>query len=156
MLFVGADIIVLALLYALRRRPARSDRRVTTIAERMPQTMVGMRHVAWVGIAVGALAACVALPPIDARTRSPRVVLGLIAVTLGVGVMIRGERRMGAFAVVAGVVGAGDRLPRDPLQRRQPRDGRRLVGAARRRCSATRPRSSSPRSAGSSRSAPAS
>jgi ABC-type uncharacterized transport system permease subunit len=78
---------------------------VTAIAERMPQT-IAMRHVAWVGIAVGALAAFVALPPIEARTPYASVVLGLIAVTLGVGAIIRDERRMGAFAVAAGLIGA--------------------------------------------------
>jgi ABC-type uncharacterized transport system permease subunit len=78
---------------------------VTAIAERMPQT-IAMRHVAWVGIGVGALAAFVALPPIEARSPYPSVVLGLIAVTLGVGAIIRDERRMGAFAVAAGLIGA--------------------------------------------------
>jgi ABC-type uncharacterized transport system permease subunit len=78
---------------------------VTAIAERMPQT-IAMRHVAWVGIVVGMLAAFVALPPIEARTPFPSAVLGLVAVTLGIGVIIRGERRMGGFAVAAGVFGA--------------------------------------------------
>jgi general nucleoside transport system permease protein len=79
---------------------------MTAIAERIPQT-VAMRHVAWIGIAVGVLAAFVALPPIEARSPFPSVVLGLVAVTLGTGTIIRGERRMGAFAVVAGIAGAG-------------------------------------------------
>jgi simple sugar transport system permease protein len=79
---------------------------VTAIAERVPLT-VGMRRVAWVGIGTGVLAAFVALPPISARSPFPSVVLGLVAVTLGTGVIIRGERRMGAFAIVAGIAGAG-------------------------------------------------
>ena len=78
---------------------------MTAIAERMPLS-VGMRRVAWVGIGTGALAAFVALPPIGARNPVPSVVLGLIAVTLGTGAIIRGERRMGGFAVAAGVGGA--------------------------------------------------
>jgi ABC-type uncharacterized transport system permease subunit len=78
---------------------------VTAIAERVPMA-VGMRRVAWVGIGTGALAAFVALPPIEARSPYLSVVLALIAVTLGVGVIIRGERRMGAFAVAAGLIGA--------------------------------------------------
>jgi general nucleoside transport system permease protein len=78
---------------------------VTAIAERVPLT-VGMRRVAWVGIGIGVLAAFVALPPIEARTPVPSVVLGLIAVTLGAGAMIRGERKMGGLAVAAGLVGA--------------------------------------------------
>ena len=77
---------------------------MTTIAERMPLS-VGMRRVAWVGIGTGVLAAFVALPPIEARTPVPSAVLGLIAVTLGVGVIIRDERRMGGFAVAAGILG---------------------------------------------------
>jgi general nucleoside transport system permease protein len=78
---------------------------MTAIAERMPQT-IAMRQVAWVGIGIGVLAAFVALPPIEARSPYPSVVLGLVAVTLGAGVIIRGERRMGGFAVAAGLLGA--------------------------------------------------
>jgi general nucleoside transport system permease protein len=78
---------------------------MTAIAERLPTT-IAMRRVAWVGIAIGLVAAFVALPPIEARTPVPSIVLGLIAVTLGVGVIIRDERRMGGFAVAAGIFGA--------------------------------------------------
>jgi simple sugar transport system permease protein len=78
---------------------------MTAIAERVPAT-IAMRRVAWVGIAIGLVAAFVALPPIEARTPVPSIVLGLIAVTLGVGVIIRDERRMGGFAVAAGIFGA--------------------------------------------------
>jgi general nucleoside transport system permease protein len=78
---------------------------MTAIAERLPTT-IAMRRVAWVGIAIGVVAAFVALPPIEARTPVPSIVLGLIAVTLGVGVIIRDERRMGGFAVAAGIFGA--------------------------------------------------
>jgi ABC-type uncharacterized transport system permease subunit len=78
---------------------------VTAIAERMPQS-IAMRQVAWAGIGVGALAAFVSLPPLTARSAALPVVLGLVAVTLGTGVIIRGERRWGGFAVAAGVLGA--------------------------------------------------
>jgi simple sugar transport system permease protein len=67
---------------------------------------VSMRRVAWVGIGTGVLAAFVALPPLTARSAVLPVVLGLVAVTLGTGVIIRGERRWGGFAVTAGVLGA--------------------------------------------------
>src|SRR4029453_10139023 len=77
--------------------------RMTAIAERLPTT-IAMRRVAWVGIAIGLVAAFVALPPIEARTPVPSIVLGLIAVTLGVGVIIRDERRMGGFAVAVRVL----------------------------------------------------
>ena len=78
---------------------------MTAIAERMPQS-IAMRQVAWVGIGIGALAAFVSLPPIEARSPYPAVVLGLIAVTLGAGAMIRGERKLGGLAVAAGLLGA--------------------------------------------------
>jgi general nucleoside transport system permease protein len=78
---------------------------VTAIAERMPQS-IAMRQLAWAGIGVGALAAFVSLPPLTARSAALPVVLGLVAVTLGTGVIIRGERRWGGFAVAAGVLGA--------------------------------------------------
>ena len=67
----------------------------------------GLRRVAWIGIAVGLLAAWLALPPLSVRSWVPSLVLALIAVMLGLGVAIRGERRFGAFAIVAGLFGFG-------------------------------------------------
>jgi len=72
------------------------------VAARAPR---GLRAVAWTGIALGLLGAFVALPPISARSWTWSLVLCLIAVMLGIGIMIRGERRFGGFAVAAGVLG---------------------------------------------------
>jgi general nucleoside transport system permease protein len=65
----------------------------------------GVRAVAWVGVAVGVAAAFVALPPIEVRTPVVPIVIGLVALTVGIGSWIRGEHRIGAYAVAAGVIG---------------------------------------------------
>ena len=70
--------------------------------KRLPR---GWRAVAWAGIAVGLLAAFVALPPIEVRTPVAPAVIGLFALTIGVGSWIRGERRIGSFAIAAGILG---------------------------------------------------
>ncbi len=74
------------------------------LAARLPQ---GLRRVAWIGIALGLVAAWLALPPLTIRSWVPSLVLALIAVMLGTGVAIRGERRFGAFAIAAGLTGFG-------------------------------------------------
>ncbi len=63
------------------------------------------RTVAWLGVAVGVCAALVALPPVEVRSPVAPVVLGLIALTIGIGSWIRGERRVAGFAIAAGVFG---------------------------------------------------
>jgi ABC-type uncharacterized transport system permease subunit len=63
------------------------------------------RVIAWGGVAAGVLAALVALPPIEVRTPIAPVVLGLCALTVGIGSWLRGERRIGGFAIAAGVLG---------------------------------------------------
>jgi simple sugar transport system permease protein len=65
----------------------------------------GLRAVSWIGILVGLLGAWVALPPIAARSWAWSLVLALIAITLGGGAIIRGERRFGGYAVASGVLG---------------------------------------------------
>jgi len=65
----------------------------------------GLRTVAWIGIGLGLLGAWVALPPISSRSWVWSLVLCLVAVMLGSGVLIRGERRFGGFAIAAGVLG---------------------------------------------------
>ena len=72
------------------------------VAARMPNAF---RRVAWIGIIVGIVAAWLALPPLTLRSWVPSLVLALIAVMLGIGVAIRGERRFGGFAIAAGVLG---------------------------------------------------
>ncbi|HET9461925.1 MAG TPA: hypothetical protein VFO56_08320, partial [Gaiellaceae bacterium] len=65
----------------------------------------GWRGVAWSGVAVGFAAALVAVPPVTVRSPAAPLVLGLVALTLGVGSWIRGERRVAGFAMAAGVLG---------------------------------------------------
>ena len=74
------------------------------VAARMPNAL---RRVAWVGIVVGIVAAWLALPPLTIRSWVPSLVLALIAVMLGIGVAIRGERRFGGFAIASGLFGFG-------------------------------------------------
>ena len=72
------------------------------LAARAPR---GLRAVAWIGITLGLLGCWIALPPITARSWVWSLVVCLIAVMLGVGVVIRGERRFGGFAIASGVLG---------------------------------------------------
>ena len=65
----------------------------------------GFRAVAWIGIVLGIGGAWLALPPITARSWVWSLVVCLIAVMLGIGVAIRGERRFGGFAIASGVIG---------------------------------------------------
>ena len=74
------------------------------VAARIPH---GLRRVAWIGIAIGIVAAWMALPPLTLRSWVPSLVLALIAVMLGIGVAIRGERRFGGFAIASGLFGFG-------------------------------------------------
>ena len=73
-------------------------------AARIPNAL---RRVAWIGIVVGIAAAWLALPPLTIRSWVPSLVLALVAVMLGIGVAIRGERRFGGFAIAAGLFGFG-------------------------------------------------
>jgi simple sugar transport system permease protein len=65
----------------------------------------GWRAVAWVGIAAGIVAALVSLPPFTVRTPVAPVVIGLFALTTGIGSWLRGERRYGGYAIATGVLG---------------------------------------------------
>jgi general nucleoside transport system permease protein len=72
------------------------------VVARMP---AGFRLVAWIGIAIGLVGAWLALPPVTLRSWVPSLVLALIAVMLGTGVALRGERRFGGFAIASGALG---------------------------------------------------
>ncbi len=63
------------------------------------------RAAAWIAVVLGVFAALLALPPLTVRTPLPTVVLGLVALTVGIGSWIRGERRIGGYAMGAGVLG---------------------------------------------------
>jgi general nucleoside transport system permease protein len=75
---------------------------MSALADRLPRST---RALAWAGVAVGVVAALVALPPIELRTPVAPVVVGLIALTIGIGSWIRGERRIGSYAAAAGAAG---------------------------------------------------
>jgi ABC-type uncharacterized transport system permease subunit len=64
-----------------------------------------LRRVAWLGIVLGLAGAWIALPPISLRSWVWSLVVCLVAIMLGTGVVIRGERRFGGFAVAAGLLG---------------------------------------------------
>ena len=72
------------------------------LATRLPR---GWRAVGWIGVAIGIVAALVALPPIEVRNPVVPIVVGLFALTIGVGSWIRGERRVGAYAIATGFSG---------------------------------------------------
>jgi len=63
------------------------------------------RTLAWAGVGLGLVAAFVALPPLEVRTPVAPTVIGLFALTIGIGSWLRGERRVGAYGIAAGVVG---------------------------------------------------
>ncbi len=75
---------------------------MTRILDRAPR---GWRAVAWIGVVVGLAAALVTLPPIGIRSPVAPVVIGLFALTIGVGSWIRRERRIGGYAIAAGIAG---------------------------------------------------
>lgn len=64
------------------------------------------RQAGWAGVALGLLAAFVAVPPIMLRTPIPSLLLGVLALAGGWLALRGGERRLGWGAVAAGVLGA--------------------------------------------------
>lgn len=63
------------------------------------------RRLGWLGIALGCLAAFVALPPFTVRQAAIPIVIGIAAIALGVYLVTTGERRFGWYAVAAGAIG---------------------------------------------------
>jgi general nucleoside transport system permease protein len=61
----------------------------------------------FLGIFLGAFAAFLAIPPIEARTKTWPIVVGLVAVAFGIWTVTRGRRRLGYGAVAAGIIGIG-------------------------------------------------
>ena len=64
------------------------------------------RALGWAGVALGAIAWYIALPPLLVRTPVPSVAIGLVAVAAGAAAVRGGERRLGWGAIVAGALGA--------------------------------------------------
>jgi simple sugar transport system permease protein len=71
--------------------------------KRLPR---GWRAAAWSGIVLALLAAFVALPPIGARSPAWPIAIGLAAAAIGGVVLLRGQRRLGTYAIVTAVLGA--------------------------------------------------
>jgi simple sugar transport system permease protein len=67
----------------------------------------GPRALAWLGILAGLLAFWIALPPVKVREPVVPILIGLVAVGLGIASVVRGVRRLGWGAVVIGVLGIG-------------------------------------------------
>jgi simple sugar transport system permease protein len=67
---------------------------------------VSAKTAAWVGIALGVLAAYVALPPLTMRTPVVSLLLAAAGIAAGVYAAREGERRMGYIAVGVAVLGA--------------------------------------------------
>jgi ABC-type uncharacterized transport system permease subunit len=61
----------------------------------------------YLGIFLGAFAAFLAIPPIEARSIAWTVAIGIVATLFGVWTVTRGRRRLGYGAVVAGLLGIG-------------------------------------------------
>ncbi len=61
----------------------------------------------YAGLLLGAFAAFLAIPPIEARTIMWPIVVGIVAAVLGIWTAARGRRRLGFGAVATGIVGIG-------------------------------------------------
>jgi general nucleoside transport system permease protein len=61
----------------------------------------------YLGIILGAFAAFLAIPPIEARTITWPILVGIVAASLGIWTATRGRRRLGWGAVAAGLFGIG-------------------------------------------------
>ena len=164
-LMVSADVLVLGMLRRgrglfARRRPhpgaGTGGGRVSALAEAVAPSRVGAREIGWAGIALGVVAAFIALPPILLRTPVPSLVLAVVAVGAGIFAVRENELRLGYGAVVVGSAGGRRRGRRNALRRVQPRGGVRLVCPRRGDAPLRHPARFSPRSAESSASAAAS
>jgi ABC-type uncharacterized transport system permease subunit len=67
---------------------------------------VSAKRLGWAGVALGAIAWYITLPPLLVRTAIPSVLLGLAAVAAGVAATRAGDLRIGRGAILAGVAGA--------------------------------------------------
>jgi general nucleoside transport system permease protein len=61
----------------------------------------------YTGLLLGAFAGFLAIPPIQARAITWPIVVGVVAVALGIWTATRGRRRLGWGAVAAGLIGIG-------------------------------------------------
>jgi general nucleoside transport system permease protein len=78
---------------------------VTAQAVAAPRELLAPRYAGWTGVALGAIAWFIALPPLLVRTPVPSLVLAGAAVGAGALAVRGGEKRLGWGAVSAGVLG---------------------------------------------------
>ena len=110
-LFVGADVLVLYLWGARAAAPGPGAGAVRLSIPALPGERIAARRlgeprsIALVGVGLAALAAFVALPPINAREPYWPAAIGLLAVAAGIWATTRGERKLGLTAVGAGLLG---------------------------------------------------
>ena len=76
-------------------------------AEVSPRWSVGAREVGIAGIVLGCLAFFLTLPPLTARASWWPALAGIPAIAAGIWAVSRGARRVGWFAVAAGLFGIG-------------------------------------------------
>jgi ABC-type uncharacterized transport system permease subunit len=79
---------------------------MTAWAERVPLGRATWeRRVGVCGIALGALAFWIALPPLKSRALGFPIALGIVAAACGIYALTRGDRRVGGGALAAGLLG---------------------------------------------------
>jgi len=71
----------------------------------MARTLIRPRTIGIVGIALGAFAFWLALPPLASRSGALPLLFGVLAIAAGIWAFARNERRVGGGAVAAGVLG---------------------------------------------------
>jgi ABC-type uncharacterized transport system permease subunit len=77
---------------------------IERLLSRLP---TGARALAWAGILVGIVAFWVALPPLKVREPLVPLMIGVVAIGLGIAALRQGVRRLGWGAVVIGILGIG-------------------------------------------------
>jgi simple sugar transport system permease protein len=77
---------------------------IDRLLARLPR---GPRGLAWLGILVGIAAFWIALPPLKVREPIVPLLVGLVAIGLGIAALRGGVRRLGWGAVAIGVLGIG-------------------------------------------------
>jgi general nucleoside transport system permease protein len=78
---------------------------MSTATAAVTRAGLGAKPLGWAGVALGAIAWYITLPPLLVRTAVPSVLLALVAVAAGVASTRGGELRLGRGAVLAGVAG---------------------------------------------------
>ena len=80
--------------------------RAETVGGRLTRRrLTSARSIGILGIALGALAFWLALPPLKARSPAVSVVIGILAIFAGIWAASRAERRVGWGAVASGLIG---------------------------------------------------